>query len=48
MQSNHYEGGKPAAEAMLKLTGGTGSYLVLHMHRACPTSADAPTASGTR
>ena len=31
IQSNHYEGGKTAAAAMLKLTGGTGTYLVLHM-----------------
>jgi ribose transport system substrate-binding protein len=36
IQSNHYEGGKIAAEAMLKLTGGKGSYLVLHMQPGLP------------
>lgn len=36
IQSNHYEGGKTAAEAMLKLTGGKGSYLVLHMQPGLP------------
>src|SRR4051794_12348172 len=36
IQSNHYEGGKTAAEAMLKLTGGKGTYLVLHMTPGLP------------
>ena len=36
IQSNHYEGGKTAAAAMLKLTGGKGSYLVLHMTPGLP------------
>lgn len=36
IQSNHYEGGKTAAEAMLKLTQGKGSYLVLHMQPGLP------------
>ncbi len=36
IQSNHYEGGQKAAEAMLKLTGGKGSYLVLHMQPGLP------------
>ena len=36
IQSNHYEGGKTAAAAMLKLTGGTGTYLVLHMTPGLP------------
>lgn len=36
IQSNHYEGGKTAAEAMLELTGGAGSYLVLHMQPGLP------------
>jgi ribose transport system substrate-binding protein len=36
IQSNHYEGGKTAAEAMLKLTDGSGSYLVLHMQPGLP------------
>ncbi len=36
IQSNHYEGGQMAAAAMLKLTGGTGSYLVLHMTPGLP------------
>jgi ribose transport system substrate-binding protein len=36
IQSNHYEGGKTAAAAMLKLTGGKGSYLVLHMQPGLP------------
>ncbi len=36
MQSDHYGGGKLAAEAMLAQTGGTGSYLVLHMQPGLP------------
>ncbi len=36
LQSNHYEGGQKAAEAMLALTGGTGSYLVLHLEPGLP------------
>jgi ribose transport system substrate-binding protein len=36
IQSNHYAGGEAAAAAMLKLTGGTGSYLVLHMQPGLP------------
>lgn len=36
IQSNHYQGGETAAAAMLKLTGGTGSYLVLHMQPGLP------------
>lgn len=36
IQSNHYEGGKIAAQAMLALTGGTGKYLVLHMQPGLP------------
>ena len=36
IQSNHYEGGKTAAAAMLKLTGGKGTYLVLHMTPGLP------------
>jgi ribose transport system substrate-binding protein len=36
IQSNHYEGGKTAATAMLALTGGKGKYLVLHMQPGLP------------
>ena len=36
IQSNHYEGGKTAATAMAKLTGGKGKYLVLHMQPGLP------------
>jgi ribose transport system substrate-binding protein len=36
IQSNHYEGGKTAAKAMLALTGGKGKYLVLHMQPGLP------------
>jgi ribose transport system substrate-binding protein len=36
IQSNHYEGGKTAAAAMAKLTGGKGKYLVLHMQPGLP------------
>lgn len=36
MQSDHYRGGQLAAEAMLAETGGTGSYLVLHMQPGLP------------
>lgn len=36
LQSNHYEGGETAADAMLELTGGEGSYLVLHMQPGLP------------
>jgi ribose transport system substrate-binding protein len=36
MQSDHYKGGQLAAEAMLAQTGGTGSYLVLHMQPGLP------------
>ena len=36
IQSNHYEGGKTAATAMLALTSGKGSYLVLHMQPGLP------------
>lgn len=36
IQSNHYEGGQTAAAAMLEMTGGTGSYLVLHMQPGLP------------
>lgn len=36
IQSNHYQGGETAAEAMLNLTGGAGSYLVLHMQPGLP------------
>ena len=36
IQSDHYGGGKAAAEAMTKLTGGTGEYLVLHMTAGLP------------
>jgi ribose transport system substrate-binding protein len=36
IQSNHYEGGKTAAGAMAKLTGGKGKYLVLHMQPGLP------------
>lgn len=36
MQSDHYGGGQLAAEAMLAQTGGTGSYLVLHMQPGLP------------
>jgi len=36
IQSNHYAGGEAAAAAMLKLTGGSGSYLVLHMQPGLP------------
>ncbi|MBA2300122.1 MAG: substrate-binding domain-containing protein [Chloroflexi bacterium] len=36
IQSDHYKGGETAAAAMLKLTGGTGEYLVLHMQPGLP------------
>jgi len=36
IQSNHYEGGKTAATAMAKLTGGKGKFLVLHMTPGLP------------
>lgn len=36
MQSDHYKGGQLAAQAMLAQTGGTGSYLVLHMQPGLP------------
>jgi ribose transport system substrate-binding protein len=36
IQSNHYEGGETAAAAMLELTEGAGSYLVLHMQPGLP------------
>jgi ribose transport system substrate-binding protein len=36
IQSNHYAGGETAAAAMLKLTEGKGSYLVLHMQPGLP------------
>ncbi len=36
MQSDHYKGGQLAAAAMLAQTGGTGSYLVLHMQPGLP------------
>jgi ribose transport system substrate-binding protein len=36
IQSNHYLGGEAAAAAMLKLTEGAGSYLVLHMQPGLP------------
>jgi ribose transport system substrate-binding protein len=36
MQSDHYGGGQLAAQAMLEQTGGTGSYLVLHMQPGLP------------
>ena len=36
IQSNHYEGGKTAAAAMAKLTGGKGKFLVLHMTPGLP------------
>lgn len=36
IQSNHFEGGKTAATAMLALTGGKGEYLVLHMQPGLP------------
>lgn len=36
LQSNHYEGGQKAAEAMLGLTDGSGSYLVLHLEPGLP------------
>jgi len=36
IQSNHYEGGKTAAAAMVKLTNGKGKYLVLHMQPGLP------------
>lgn len=36
IQSNHYAGGETAAKAMLALTGGKGSYLVLHMQPGLP------------
>jgi ribose transport system substrate-binding protein len=55
IQSNHYEGGKTAAAAMLKLTGGKGSYLVLHMTPGLPDIGgradgfrDAMTAAGAK
>ncbi|MDQ3129115.1 MAG: substrate-binding domain-containing protein [Chloroflexota bacterium] len=36
IQSNHYDGGKTAAEAMAKLTQAKGKYLVLHMQPGLP------------
>lgn len=55
IQSNHYEGGKTAATAMLKLTGGKGSYLVLHLSPGLPDIGgradgfrDAMTAAGAK
>jgi len=36
LQSNHYEGGQKAAEAMLGLTGGTGTYLILQLSPGLP------------
>lgn len=36
IQSNHYEGGKLAADAMLELTDGAGTFLVLHMQPGLP------------
>lgn len=36
LQSDHYGGGQQAAAAMLDLTGGTGSYLVLHLSPGLP------------
>lgn len=36
IQSNHYEGGKLAAAAMLELTDGSGPFLVLHMQPGLP------------
>ena len=36
LQSDHYGGGKAAAEAMIKLTGGKGKYLVLHLSPGLP------------
>jgi ribose transport system substrate-binding protein len=36
MQSDHYGGGQLAAQEMLKQTGGTGSYLVLHLSPGLP------------
>jgi ribose transport system substrate-binding protein len=36
IQSNHYEGGKTAANAMVKLTNAKGKYLVLHMQPGLP------------
>jgi len=36
IQSNHVAGGKVAAEAMVKLTGGTGKYLVLQLTPGLP------------
>ncbi len=32
MQSDHYGGGALAAQEMIELTGGKGTYFVLHMH----------------
>lgn len=55
IQSNHYDGGKTAAKAMLQLTGGKGSYLVLHMQPGLPDIGgradgfrDAMTAAGAK
>jgi ribose transport system substrate-binding protein len=36
IQSNHYAGGQVAAAAMIKLTGGTGKYLVLQLTPGLP------------
>jgi ribose transport system substrate-binding protein len=36
IQSNHYAGGQTAAAAMIKLTGGTGKYLVLQLTPGLP------------
>jgi ribose transport system substrate-binding protein len=55
MQSDHYQGGQLAAQAMLEQTGGTGSYLVLHMQPGLPDIGgradgfrDAMTAAGSK
>lgn len=55
MQSDHYGGGQLAAQAMLEQTGGTGSYLVLHMQPGLPDIGgradgfrDAMTAAGSK
>jgi ribose transport system substrate-binding protein len=36
IQSNHYAGGQVAAAAMIKLTGGTGKYLILQLTPGLP------------
>lgn len=55
MQSDHYGGGQLAAQEMLAQTGGTGSYLVLHMQPGLPDIGgradgfrDAMTAAGSK